>query len=126
MNTEQVHRALALALGLLLLFHGIDKAMNGIGHIESMLGNYDLTAKYKEYLAYGVYIGEIVAPVMLIASKYIRIAAAIVAVNMLVAIFLKSSDKIFTLGEHGGWSIELPFLYLLLASILALWKYPSK
>ena len=126
MNTEQVHRILALALGLLLLFHGVDKVTNGIDHIESMLGNYDLTSKYKEYLAYGVYIGEIVAPLMLITAKYIRLAATIVALNMLVAIFLVSSNKIFTLGAHGGWSIELPFLYLLMATLLALWKYPSK
>ena len=126
MTTEQVHKALALALGLLLLFHGMDKAMNGIEHIESMLGNYKWTNPYKEYLAYTVYIGEIVAPIMLISAKYIRIAAGIVAVNMLVAIFLVYSEEILSLGEHGGWSIELPFLYLLLASILALWKYPSK
>ena len=34
---------------------------------------------------------------------------------MLAAIILAHKDSIFTLSEHGGWSIELQVLYLVAA-----------
>ena len=113
-------RFLGFGLGILLLFHGIDKVMHGTEFIEKML--VALKIPYSEYLQYGVYIGEVIAPLLLIFGQYMRISGAIVAFNMLVAIFLVHQKTLFTLGEHGAWSIELPMLYLLGGLTLALWK----
>jgi len=113
-------RFLSFGLGVLLLFHGIDKVMHGTEFIEKMLVG--LKIPYSEYVQYGVYIGEIVAPLLLIFGQYMRISGAIVAFNMLVALFLVHQKTLFTLGEHGAWSIEVPMLYLIAGLTLALWK----
>lgn len=117
-------RILSFGLGVLMLFHGIDKLSNGVEHIVKMLSGAGLP--YAEYVVYGVYVGEIIAPLLLIFGQYIRISGAIIAFNMLVAILLVHSDAIFTLGKHGAWSIEVPLLYLIAGLTLALWGVPSK
>ena len=102
---------LAFSLGVLLLFHGVDKIMNGTAFIEKMLTHANIP--YAKYITYGVFIGEVLAPILLIIGRYVKIAGGIIAFNMLAAIFLAHKDTIFTLSEHGGWSIELQVLYLI-------------
>ena len=115
---------LAFSLGFLLLFHGVDKIMNGVGFIEKMLTSANVP--YAKYVTYGVFIGEVLAPILLIIGRYVKIAGGIIAFNMLVAIFLAHKDTIFTLSEHGGWSIELQVLYFVAGLTLFLseskWK----
>jgi putative oxidoreductase len=117
-------RFLGFGLGVLLLFHGMDKVMHGTEFIEKML--VALKVPYSEYVQYGVYIGEVVAPILLIFGQYMRISGAIVAFNMLVAIFLVHQNTLFTLGEHGAWSIEVPMLYFVAGLTLALWNREKK
>ena len=111
---------LAFALGALLLFHGVDKIIDGIVGIEKLL--IDMKVPYAHYVSYGVYIGEVAAPILLILGIFIRYAAAVVIVNMIVAIILVHREVIFTLGEYGEWSIETPMLYLVMAISLVLWN----
>ena len=111
---------LAFALGALLLFHGIDKVVDGIVGIEKLLVEFKVP--YAHYVSYGVYLGEVVAPLFLILGIFIRSAAVVVIVNMIVAIILVHREVIFTLGEYGEWSIETPMLYLVMAISLALWE----
>jgi len=110
MNSKAI-TFLAFSLGVLLLFHGVDKIMNGTAFIEKMLTNANIP--YAKYITYGVFIGEVLAPILLIIGRYVKIAGGIIAFNMLVAIFLVHRDTIFTLSEHGGWSIELQLLYFI-------------
>jgi putative oxidoreductase len=81
-----------------------------------------INVPYAKYVSYGVFIGEVVAPLLLIFGQYIKVSSSIVAFNMFVAIVLVHKDTIFTLGEHGGWSIEVPMLYLVIALALIFWK----
>ena len=99
-----------LAVGILLLFHGVAKVLHpeSVGFIHSLLEGVDLPAA----LAYGVYIGEIVAPLMLILGIYSRLGGFIITINMLFAIWLAHSGDIYSLTEHGGWALELQGLYL--------------
>jgi putative oxidoreductase len=115
---------LSLGLGILMLFHGVDKLSNGVDHIVTMLNNVGIP--YAKYVAYGVYIGEVVAPLLLIFGQYVRVSGSIIAFNMMVAIVLAHRNDIFTLGKHGAWSIEVPLLYLIIALSLALWRVPKK
>ena len=123
MNSRAL-RFLSFGVGVLLLFHGIDKVMHGTEYIEKML----IASKvpYSTYVQYGVYIGEVVAPLLLIFGQYMRISGAIVAFNMLTAIFLVHQNTLFTLGEHGAWSIEVPMFYLIAGLTLALWERDKK
>lgn len=104
---------LRLSVAGLMLFHGIAKILHpgSLDFIGSMLSGFGLPA----ILAYGVYIGEVVAPLMVIVGWKTRIGGLIMAVNMLFAIVLAHSGDFFSLSEHGGWMIELQMFYLLSA-----------
>lgn len=100
---------LRCSIGGLLLFHGINKIFAGIGGIAGMLEKSGLPG----FIAYGVYVGEIIAPLMILLGLYPRVAGAVLAFNMVVAVLLAHSSDILALGQHGGWAIELPMLYVL-------------
>ena len=99
---------LRLALGTIVLLHGIAKLRGGIDGIEQMVQGHGLPA----FLAYGVYLGELVGPVLLILGFYARIGALLIALNMLVAIVLAHAAQILTLGPQGGWALELQGMLL--------------
>jgi len=99
---------LRLTLGVLMLFHGIAKLIHGVDGIQGMLASKGLPA----VLAYGVYVGEVLVPILLIIGFRTRLAAILFALNMLVALFLAHGGDIFTLSKHGGWAVELIGLFL--------------
>lgn len=96
-----------LSVGGLMLLHGISKLMHGVGFIEQIV----TSAGLPHFVAYGVYIGEVVTPILIIAGLCTRGAAAIFAFNCLVATLLVHSNIIFTLSDQGGWALELLGLY---------------
>ena len=104
---------LRLSVGGLMLFHGIAKIMHpgSLEFIGGMLAGFGLPA----ILAYGVYIGEVVAPLMVVVGYKARIGGLIMAVNMLFALVLAHTGDFFSLSEHGGWMVELQMFYLLSA-----------
>jgi putative oxidoreductase len=102
---------LRVMLGGLLLFHGVDKIAHGITFIENHMKILELPT----YIAYGVYIGEIVAPILLILGWYSRVWATIIAINMSVAIYLVHAKSIFSLSSYGSWAMETPMLFLMSA-----------
>ena len=105
---------LRLMLGGLLLFHGVHKAIYGIGFIKSLVVAYGLP----EILAYGVYVGEIVAPLLLILGWKSRIWAGVIAFNMAVAIYLTQISAFLKVGGHGAWALEVPMFYMLSALVV--------
>ena len=64
---------------------------------------------------YFVYVGEVLAPLLLIAGIWTRAAAAVVAINMVVAIYLVHMGDLFTISKSGGWALELQGFYLFTA-----------
>ena len=99
---------LRLTVGILLLFHGVHKLLTGIGFIEQMVVAYHLPAM----LAYGVYLGEILGPVLVILGVFSRCGAALIVINMIVAVLLAGMGQIFALGPMGGYALELEVFYL--------------
>ena len=104
---------LRLSVGGLMLFHGVAKIMHpgSLEFIGGMLAGFGLPV----ILAYGVYIGEVVAPLMVVVGYKARIGGLIMAVNMLFALVLAHTGDFFSLSEHGGWMVELQMFYLLSA-----------
>lgn len=102
---------LRLTVGGLMLFHGVAKILHP-GSLEFISGSL-ANAGLPSALAYGVYIGEVLAPLMIIAGFQTRIGGLIVVVNMLFAILLVHMGDLFSLTQHGGWAIELQAFYLL-------------
>jgi putative oxidoreductase len=99
---------LRAVLAILLLFHGVSKINGGIGFVTSMLQQAGLPT----VLGYLVYIGEVVAPLLILIGLYTRPAALVVAVNMIVALLLVHTSQFFSLSDTGGWALELQGMYL--------------
>lgn len=100
---------LRLMVGGMMLFHGVDKALHGIVFIKGLLKSHGVP----EVLAYGVYAGEIFAPLFLILGWQSRFWAGVIAFNMLVAIYLTKMGSLLSLGERGAWALEVPMFYAL-------------
>ena len=107
---------LRLTLGILLLLHGIAKISGGIGGIEKMVQASGMPG----FFAYGVYGGEVLAPLLVIFGLYARVGAAVIMVNMLVAILLAHRADLFLIGQAGGWALELQGFFLFTALAVAL------
>src|SRR5678816_2266583 len=107
---------LRITVGGLLLLHGIHKLRHGIGGIIEDVEGRGLPT----FVAYGVFIGEVVGPLLVLAGWQTRIGALIIAINMLFAIWLVHTSQVFTLSKVGGWGIESPGSFLLGALSVAL------
>jgi putative oxidoreductase len=116
-NLEDVGKlVLRIMLGGLLLFHGASKIVHGVGMIETRL----VALNYPAFIAYGVYIGEIVAPLFVIFGFWTRFSALVIAFDLVVAVLLVRMPDMFTLAKSGGWAMELDFFFLLSALALFL------
>lgn len=105
---------LRLTVGIMMLFHGLHKIIHGIGGVKELT----VAASLPEFLAYGVYVGEVVVPIFILLGAYARAASLILAFNMAMAIFLAYGNSLFALGKHGAPAFELPFLYLVLSLMI--------
>jgi len=100
---------LRLGIGGILLVHGVSKLQNGIGFVEQQVASAGLPS----LVAYGVYVGEVIAPLLLIVGFLTRPAALIVAFDVMGAILLARRDAVTAIGPGGGWEIEAEMLFLL-------------
>ncbi|HET7336063.1 MAG TPA: DoxX family protein [Rhizomicrobium sp.] len=99
---------LRLTIGVLILMHGVNKLLGGISGIESMVAAYNLPA----ILAYGVYFGELLGPVLIIAGLFTRIGAILIVINMVVAVSLAHMGDLLIISQNGGYRLELQALFL--------------
>lgn len=108
---------LRVAVAVIVIFHGFFKLKHGVAWIGGPLGKVGLPA----WLAYGTYVAEIVAPVLLIIGLLARWAALVIAFDMAMAITLVLRPRIFTINQSGGgWGIELEALICLSALAIAI------
>ena len=105
---------LRVSTGGMMLFHGIDKITKGVSFIQNTL----IESGWPGWMAYGVYVGEIIVPILLIIGWRTRFAAIVFAFNMLVATLLVHSEDLFKIGSHGEWAVELQGLYFFAALVL--------
>lgn len=105
---------LRLTLGLLILLHGVGKIAGGVGPIAGLLQGIGLPA----VLAYGVFFGEVVGPILLVVGWYARIGALLIAINMLFAFALAHRQELLQLTEQGAWALELQGMFLFTALAL--------
>ena len=117
MNESTGKLILRITLGILILLHGIAKLRGGIDWLDGALE----AARLPTFLKYGVYVGEVLAPLAVIAGYYARIGAWLVAVNMLFAFGLVHGSELFLLDpQSGGLKLELQYMFFFTAIGLAL------
>ena len=110
MNTKNISLGLLVlrvGIGSLMLLHGVAKLGPTFDIVTKMVVENGLPY----WISYVVYVGEIIAPLMLIAGFRTRIAAVIFVFNCLTAISLAHSANLFSLNPYGGWKEELLGLY---------------
>jgi putative oxidoreductase len=113
-NQDLAKLLLRLTCGGILLFHGIHKVFVEIDHVKVIVRN----AGLPEFFAYGNIIGEFVAPIFVLIGFKTRIAAAIIAFNMLMSVLIGHRDIMFSINDYGGWMIETNVLYMMTAVVL--------
>ncbi|NLK66058.1 MAG: DoxX family protein [Campylobacteraceae bacterium] len=99
---------LRVFLGINVLFHGVAKIKSGVGGVAGMLVAKGIPA----FIAYGVYIGEIIAPIMIIVGFYTRLASLILIGTCAVILYVGHADTLFAITPYGGLSPEIVYLYL--------------
>ena len=102
---------LRLTIGLLMLPHGINKLLHAdaFGYVQSTL----VAKGLPTFIAYGVFIGEIVAPLLIVLGFRSRLGALVMFLNGLATLYLAYSDKLSAFTQQGGWAPELPALFFL-------------
>jgi putative oxidoreductase len=110
-NNDLAKLILRVTCGGLLFLHGSHSAIHGIDHVKRMV----TAAGLPEFVAYGNLIGEVLAPLFMIIGYRARIAALVVAFNMLASILIAHRDIAFARNDFGGWMIELNVFYMMTA-----------
>ena len=93
---------LRLAVGGLMLFHGLHKLFAGIDGIIGML----IAKGLPGFIAYGVLVGEVIAPCLIILGILTRPAALVLAFTMIVAWLMVGMNETWALDKTGAWAIE--------------------
>jgi putative oxidoreductase len=107
---------LRLTLGLLILLHGISKIRGGPGFVLDVVEK----AGLPEPFGYLVYVGEVLAPLLVVLGLWTRAAALVIAINTIVAILLVHTGQLLQMSPEGGWALELQGLYLVVPIAIAL------
>ncbi len=109
-NTDDLGKLLLrTTLGTMLLLHGIAKVMGGVppGIMTRVVEH-----GWPFWITYGVYIGEVLAPALIILGVLTRVGGLIIAIHMVVAIYLAHLPQLTEFTSAGGWRLALQGMYL--------------
>lgn len=109
MNTNQHIGILILrvSIAFTMLIYGITKLIIGIDYISDLMAQFGLPS----FLSYGVFIGEIIAPILIIIGYRTKLAGLILALNCLIATLMSQLPNLLKLNAFGGWEVGLLFIY---------------
>ena len=79
----------------------------GLDHIRVLLR----THGWPEFLRYGVYLGELIAPAMILVGLFVRIAALLIALTMLMSIYLFYGLNAFILDQYGALTSQVNIFF---------------
>ena len=113
-NDDAGKLVLRILLGGILLCHGYFKLTHGVEWIRQPLAQWGLPGA----LSYGTYVAELLAPILLIIGYQVRLAALVIAFDMLMAFTLVVRHRMFSLTPGGGWAVETEAMILFIAVAL--------
>ncbi|MBU2930085.1 DoxX family protein [Winogradskyella psychrotolerans] len=112
-NTDLGLLLLRITVAGLMLFHGVAK----LSHLDGIKGMLSANG-LPEFMAYGSYITEVIAPILMIIGLRTRLASITFFLGMVTALSLAHSENMFALSKTGGLEIELILLYAFGALVL--------
>ena len=107
---------LRVSVAVLILLHGIAKIRHGLGDVADAMVRLHLPV----WVGNLIYVGEVLAPLMMIVGFWTRPAAAMVAATMLVALVAGHPREVFVMTNHGGLLLEVQWMFMLAAAAAAL------
>lgn len=107
---------LRVSFGFMFLLHGIHKIYGGTEFIQGLFVKHGLPA----FFAYGVYLGEVIVPILLILGILTRLSSLVLIGTSLTVIWLMHADNLFTLNKVGAWAAEGIGVYLFAAIAIML------
>lgn len=100
---------LRVTFAAMLSLHGIHKiGAGGTSFIKGLLVENGLPT----FIAYGVYLGEVLAPLLIILGIFTRLSAFVVIGTCFFIIFLAYMPDFFSLTKVGAWALEPVATYL--------------
>jgi putative oxidoreductase len=110
-NDDLGKLVLRLTVGGLMLFHGYSKLTAFSATVES-LGGMLKAQGWPSFIAYGVFLGEVVAPLLILVGYFSRPAAIVLLFNMIVAVLMAHTNDFLKLQEKSGaWALEVQAFY---------------
>ncbi|HET7307536.1 MAG TPA: DoxX family protein [Gammaproteobacteria bacterium] len=94
---------LRLLVGGLLILHGVHKIINGPSEIDSLVAS----AGFPAFFGGAVYVGEVLAPILVLVGYYTRVGGLLILINLICAVLLTRGGHVWALGPSGGWVIQL-------------------
>ncbi len=107
---------LRVSFSVMFLLHGIHKIYAGTDFIQGLFVQHGLPA----FFAYGVYLGEVIVPILVIIGLFTRLSCIIWIGTSFVVIWLMHADNLFTLNKVGAWTAEGIGVYLFAAIAIML------
>ncbi|MDE2023018.1 MAG: DoxX family protein [Gammaproteobacteria bacterium] len=107
-KTEDLGKLLLrLTIGVLLILHGLHKIFAGPNEIiEIVTANH-----WPAFTAYGVYLGEVLGPLLVIFGFFTRIGGLLIFIDLIIAVILTRGGHVWSLDGSGGWTIQLEALF---------------
>jgi len=97
-----------LVLGAMVFLHGLNKLMTGATGIVALVTEIG----WPSWIAYGVFIGEAIAPALIIIGVFTRFGGFAIAVDIVVAVYLRHTSQLLQMTDSGGWRLELQAMFL--------------
>ncbi|MGE4294156.1 MAG: DoxX family protein [Campylobacterales bacterium] len=108
---------LRLSVGGMMLLHGLHKMTHGVGGIMGLFASKGIPG----FFAYFAYVGEVIAPILILIGFYTRLSALVLGGTIVVAILTAHGGDIFSLNSRtGAWGIELQMFYVFGAAAIFL------
>ncbi len=99
---------LRLTVSGMMLFHGIHKLIYGHDFIIYLLKR----DGWPSYLVYGVPVGEVAAPLLLLLGAWTRFASGMIIFTMAVSIYLFLGADAFALDQYGALKSQLNLFFI--------------
>lgn len=104
-----------IGLGICLFMHGFSKILHGVDNVKAIL----IKSGLPGFFGYFAYIGEFIAPLMIILGLYSRIGAVLVLGTCITILYsFYGFSNLFQLEQNGGFNAEIVYLYISIASCL--------
>ncbi|MCR2805705.1 DoxX family protein [Paenibacillus soyae] len=115
-KTAVVSIIMRVVLGILFVFHGIDKFQMGLNNVEAWFSSIGIPG----FLAYVVAYVELLGGIMLILGLFTRYAAGLLIVILIGAIVkAKLSVGLLGNGQMAGYELDLAYILILLHLVIA-------